>query len=75
MAVLEADPIFAAMELSQIDETQSEEALSKLFRRASSGHKIVLLTMTRLVELVDGSLVLIDEPEAPSAPAFGCLLY
>jgi predicted ATPase len=69
MAVLEADPIFAAMELSQIDETQSEEALSKLFRRASSGHKIVLLTMTRLVELVsERTLVLIDEPEAHLHP-------
>ena len=69
MAVLEADPIFAAMELSQIEETQSEEALSRLFRLASSGHKIVLLTMTRLVELVsERTLVLIDEPEAHLHP-------
>jgi predicted ATPase len=69
MEVLEADPIFAAMELSQLDETQSEEELSRLFRRASSGHKIVLLTMTRLVELVsERTLVLIDEPEAHLHP-------
>ena len=35
----------------------------------SSGHKIVLLTMTRLVELVsERTLVLIDEPEAHLHP-------
>ncbi len=34
------------------------------FDRLSSGHAIVLLTITRLVELVEErSLVLIDEPE------------
>jgi predicted ATP-dependent endonuclease of OLD family len=69
MKALEADPMFAAMELTRINETQSEESLSQLFRTASSGHKIVLLTMTRLVELVsERTLVLIDEPEAHLHP-------
>lgn len=40
-----------------------------LFRRLSSGHKIVLLTMTRLIEHVDErTLVIIDEPEAHLHP-------
>lgn len=69
MAALEADPIFAAMGLSRLDDTQPEVALSSLFGRASSGHKIVLLTMTRLVELVaERTLVLVDEPEAHLHP-------
>ncbi|MEU4300095.1 MULTISPECIES: AAA family ATPase [Kitasatospora] len=40
-----------------------------LFRGLSSGHKIVLLTMTRLIEHVDErTLVIIDEPEAHLHP-------
>lgn len=39
------------------------------FAQMSSGHKIVLLTMTRLVELVEErSLVLLDEPETHLHP-------
>jgi predicted ATPase len=39
------------------------------FKRLSSGHKIVLLTVTRLVEtVVSRSLVLLDEPEAHLHP-------
>lgn len=39
------------------------------FGEMSSGHKIVLLTMTRLVELVEErSLVLVDEPETHLHP-------
>lgn len=42
---------------------------SALFGRLSSGHKIVLLTITRLVETVEErSLVLIDEPETHLHP-------
>jgi predicted ATP-dependent endonuclease of OLD family len=41
----------------------------RLFRRLSSGHKIVLLTITKLVERVEErTLVLIDEPEAHLHP-------
>lgn len=41
----------------------------KIFGKMSSGHKIVLLTMSRLVELVEErSLVLVDEPEAHLHP-------
>ncbi|AZK44960.1 AAA family ATPase [Paenibacillus lentus] len=41
----------------------------KFFHRLSSGHKIVLLTLTRLVEtLEERTLVLLDEPEAHLHP-------
>jgi len=36
--------------------------------KLSSGHAIVLLTITRLVELDERSLVLIDEPEVHLHP-------
>ncbi|MEV5898431.1 AAA family ATPase [Streptomyces sp. NPDC052127] len=40
-----------------------------LFRQLSAGHKIVLLTLTRLVETVaEGSIVLLDEPETHLHP-------
>lgn len=45
------------------------EPTSSLFEGMSSGHKIVLLTMTKLVELVaEKTLVLIDEPETHLHP-------
>jgi predicted ATP-dependent endonuclease of OLD family len=48
---------------------QSLDAVVAAFNTLSSGHKIVLLTMTRLVELVEQrTLVLIDEPEAHLHP-------
>jgi ATPase subunit of ABC transporter with duplicated ATPase domains len=43
--------------------------LPDIFRKFSSGHKIVLLTVTRLVEaVVEKTLVLLDEPEAHLHP-------
>jgi ABC-type transport system involved in cytochrome c biogenesis ATPase subunit len=72
MRVLESDPLFAALQLQQLADLPQEEfedAAAALFDAASSGHKIVLLTMTRLVELVsERTLVLIDEPEAHLHP-------
>lgn len=42
---------------------------TSLFGKLSSGHKIVLLTITRLVETVEErSLILLDEPEAHLHP-------
>lgn len=57
-------------------ELVSEEAQSELrklarerFAKMSSGHKIVLLTITKLVELLEErSLVIVDEPEAHLHP-------
>ncbi len=71
--MLETDPIFKDADVATLaDESDDEEfkkrALS-LFGRFSSGHKIVLLTITRLVETVtERTLVLLDEPEAHLHP-------
>ncbi|MFB8235584.1 AAA family ATPase [Kitasatospora purpeofusca] len=49
-------------------DTRRREA-RRLFRTLSSGHKVVLLTITRLVELVgERTLVIIDEPETHLHP-------
>lgn len=71
---LTSDPIFEESEIVELseepddsDEWTSEAA--RVFRRLSSGHKIVLLTITRLVELVEEqSLILLDEPESHLHP-------
>lgn len=72
MGILESDPLFASMDLQDLpnfEESTIEERAEKVFRDASSGHKIVLLCLTRLVELVEErTLVLIDEPEAHLHP-------
>jgi predicted ATP-dependent endonuclease of OLD family len=70
--ILESDPMFAAAGLSTLvasaDDTFFKE-LPRIFRRLSSGHKIVLLTITRLVEtVVESTLVLMDEPETHLHP-------
>ena len=70
--LLEADPLFLdANARTVIDDTSDgwEERTRKWFRRLSSGHSVILLTITRLVELVEEkSLVLIDEPEGHLHP-------
>ncbi|AWH45351.1 AAA family ATPase [Stenotrophomonas sp. ZAC14A_NAIMI4_1] len=73
---LESDDNFAAMRLSQIatafDKYGEEEAVSiarRRFKKMSSGHKIVLLTTTALVHLVEEkTLLLMDEPESHLHP-------
>ncbi|ODV14666.1 MAG: hypothetical protein ABT19_09920 [Rhodanobacter sp. SCN 68-63] len=70
--LLEADPLFLdANARSVIDDATDgwEDRTNKWFRRLSSGHSVVLLTITRLVELIEEkSLVLIDEPEGHLHP-------
>lgn len=70
--LLEADPLFLdANAKAVIDDTAEgwEGRTHKWFRRLSSGHSVILLTITRLVELVEEkSLVLIDEPEGHLHP-------
>lgn len=67
-----ADPILADASLSQLLDSSSDINDSELLRRfesMSSGHKIAILTVTRLVELVEEqSLVLLDEPETHLHP-------
>jgi predicted ATPase len=71
--MLESDPNFKASDIkSLIDIEEKREFESKTkntFKRLSSGHKIVLLTITRLIQVLqEKSLVLIDEPEAHLHP-------
>tara|TARA_R110002072_G_scaffold302374_1_gene484950 strand:- start:161 stop:1852 length:1692 start_codon:yes stop_codon:yes gene_type:complete len=84
LSLLESDPIFKQAEIWQLielfdeltEELEKREAFDqlrtaarKLYSKLSSGHKIVVLTITRLVEtLEERSLVLIDEPEAHLHP-------
>lgn len=76
---LESDFNFAEMDLCQLtnvyssdiseNKHQFSEIASSLFDRMSSGHAIVLLTVTKLVETVEEkTLVLLDEPESHLHP-------
>lgn len=72
LSTLEADPLFAEAEVANLvdlDEQAFGREAPKLYRRLSSGHKIVLLTITKLIETVEEkTLVLMDEPEAHLHP-------
>ncbi|MFA5964225.1 MAG: AAA family ATPase [Sphingomonas sp.] len=84
LTLLESDRIFKRAEVWQLideyrqlmDTSDRREALKvlrksarDLYSKLSSGHKIVLLTITRVVEtLEERSLVLLDEPEAHLHP-------
>jgi predicted ATPase len=70
---LSSDVVLADMHLREIATVTNEKLLqarlAEVFKSASSGHRIVLLTMTQLVSLVgERSLVLIDEPETHLHP-------
>lgn len=71
LSPLLSDPLFAEL-LQRLSEKSGEalrEQARKVFAELSSGHKLVLLTLTRLVETVEeASLVLIDEPESHLHP-------
>ncbi|TKI54809.1 ATP-binding protein [Brevibacillus antibioticus] len=70
--MLETDPVFKEYEFSslmQMDEPVFKKTAPVLFRKLSSGHAIVLLTITKLVDKVeDRSLVVLDEPEGHLHP-------
>lgn len=73
LETLESDPIFKENEISQLAKIPNNESFKRIatqiFSRLSSGHKIVLLTITRLIESIEEkSLVLIDEPECHLHP-------
>lgn len=75
ISVLDSDPIFSEVNLvsrvdyiqshrNQYSRTTAEDEIKEIFGSLSSGHKIVALTITRLVETVEEcTLVLLDEPE------------
>lgn len=72
IARLCSDDNFAEMNLAELLDLPAEQALEKAqskLERMSSGHKIVLLTMTSLVNTVEEkTLVLLDEPESHLHP-------
>lgn len=77
LITLSSDPVFRRLGLIEVIESYNfdrievdiNKKIGELFRRLSSGHRIVLLTMVRLVETVDErSLVLLDEPETHLHP-------
>jgi predicted ATPase len=69
---LESDENFADMSLGSLADMEGSRALKlakSIVERMSSGHSIVLLTITKLVELVEEkTLVLMDEPESHLHP-------
>jgi len=70
---LESDFNFAEMDLCELTNINNQQELAERaetrFNRMSSGHAIVLLTMTKLVETVEEkTLVLLDEPESHLHP-------
>lgn len=70
--ILQSDPLFRdadLLRLVQFHQSGERDVIDQSFRSLSSGHKIVLLTVTRLVEFVDDrTLVLFDEPESHLHP-------
>ncbi|WP_339461162.1 AAA family ATPase [Pseudomonas sp. EA_105y_Pfl2_R69] len=72
IANLESDENFADMELSRLMVLSGQDFNAKamdLIARMSSGHAIVLLTITKLVATVEEkTLVVIDEPESHLHP-------
>lgn len=70
---LESDQLFKKAAISKIGDIEdSQELINRsiiTFKNLSSGHKIVLLTITRLVETIEEkSLVILDEPETHLHP-------
>ena len=67
--ILSSDPIFEDLDIVQtlqdlFNQDSSKDKIRKFFNDLSSGHSIVLLIITRLIEKIEEKmLVLIDEPE------------
>lgn len=71
--ILDSDPMFAESGISNLEfksvKIEFENSIDKTFHKLSSGHMIILLTITRLVEFVEEkSLILLDEPETHLHP-------
>jgi predicted ATPase len=72
LETLESDPNFDEADVSLLAQQNPggiAEAAEAVWARLSTGHRIVLLTVTRLVETVtERTLVLVDEPEGHLHP-------
>ncbi len=68
---LSSDPLFENMNIKEFikENYNNEEKIKSFFKRLSSGHGIVLLTLTKLVEAIEEkTLVFLDEPEGHLHP-------
>ncbi|SFO86683.1 AAA family ATPase [Hydrogenimonas thermophila] len=67
---LNSDPLFEELEITLLlEQNWDENKIKYIFDRLSSGHAIVLLTITKLVEtLEEKTLLLLDEPEGHLHP-------
>ncbi len=77
LLILSSDPVFRQFNFIELIENYNfskieiniNKEIGDLFRTLSSGHKIVLLTIVRLIDTVEErSLVLLDEPETHLHP-------
>lgn len=77
LLILSSDPVFSQFNFIEVIENYNfskieiniNKEIGDLFRTLSSGHKIVLLTIVRLIDTVEErSLVLLDEPETHLHP-------
>lgn len=77
--ILESDPIFKESGVNELTVFKYEAVIRKekefirksssIFKKLSSGHKIIILTITKLIETVEEkSLVFLDEPEGHLHP-------
>ncbi|GAA5212006.1 AAA family ATPase [Streptomyces thinghirensis] len=65
----ETDPLFEDLEITRLARDEDPLDPEQIFDGLSSGHKIVLLTLARLVQhTTERTLVLIDEPEGHLHP-------
>jgi len=70
---LETDPVFSEADITSITRIDNpenvQETASEVFSKLSSGHKIILLGITKLVATVEErTLVILDEPETHLHP-------
>lgn len=66
ISLLNCDPMFKQYDLTHLIDYlgSNDDYIHNIFIRLSSGHKIVFLTLTQLVEKVEErSLIIFDEPE------------
>lgn len=70
IGLLQSDPIFSEFNFEALtEEGDITTRLREIFDRCSSGHSIVLLLITRLIEVVEErTLILFDEPESHLHP-------
>ncbi len=66
---LRHDPVLRDANFADLVHTRELDLRQETFKKLSSGHKIVLLSLTTLVQLVEErTLVLLDEPESHLHP-------